>query len=241
MYTMHGVQMTFMGSQDPSQPATSARTQQHHLRDAQLLRRADHVPAEGVLAAAEGSILMSSSCAQPILCRSDKESMCQQQAMHRESHSLLESQQVSLMGPTSSKADKPNAADGKPLPAEDTAGTSKAIHRRAMQTSTGNAAPAQPVRASRPAGSAALHAQSCKGTAGGSLSHGSMSSDPFSFEGSSSDDEDNVGSAISRKKPAKEPTVAALKARCAAPDHSLHLFGLLHRACPGILGVALVA
>ena len=236
---MHGVQMTFVGGQDLSQPATSDWTQQHHsLQDAQLLCRADLVPAKAVLAAAEGGVLMSSSCAQPLLCRSDKPGMHRQQAMQWEPQSLAESQQVSLAGPGTLKADKVDAADVKRSQTQDTAGTSKAVHRRAMQTSTGTAAPAQPVRASRLAGSAALHAQSCKGTAGGSLSHGSMSSNPFSFEGSSSDDEDNVGSAMSRKKPAKEPTVAALKARYAAPDHTWRLLKLLHGACPAILGVA---
>ena len=238
---MFGLQMTFVGSQDPCQHATSDRTQQHHsLRDAQVLRRADRVPAKGVLAAAEGQVLMSSSCAQPLLSRSDRESMHQQQAMQRESHSLSESQQAPLMGPPTLKAEKLDAADVKRSPAEDTAGTSKAIHRRAMQTSTGTAAPAQPVRASRLAGAAAELAQSCKVTAGGSLSHGSMSSNPFSFEGSSSDDEDNVGSAVSRKKPTKEPTVAELKARCGTPIPRVPL-QILHRACHTFLGVALGA
>ena len=235
MKTMHGLQMTFMGGHDPSQPATSVWTQQHHsLQDAQLLRRATHVPAKGAQAAAENSVMMSSSCAQALLRRSDKEGMHQQQAMQWEPQSLTEPQQVSLAGSADLKTDRIDAADVKQSQAQDTAGISKAVHRQATQSSTGTAAPAQPVRASRLAGSAALHAQTCKGTAECSLSHGSKSSDAFSFEGSSSDDEDNVGSAVSRKKPAKEPTVAALKARCAAPDHTLRLLQLLHKACPAI-------
>ena len=207
-----------------------------------MLRRADHVPAKAELAAAEESVWMSSSYAQPLSPRSGKDSAHRQQGMQWRPQSLSESQQVSLAGPADMKADKVDAGDAKRSQAQNTAGTLKAVHhRRAMQISTGTAALAQPVRPSRLAGSAVLHAQSCKGTVVGSLTSGSMSSDPFSFEGSSSDDEDNAGSAVSRKKPAKEPTVAALKARCAAPDHAMRLLRLSHRACPAILGIALGA
>ena len=202
----------------------SSGTQQNHLvQGGQLLHQANHVLEKAVLAAADEHVSVSSSCAQPFLPRSDKKRIHQQQAMHRKSHSLSESRQVSLERPADLKADRIGAPDVKPSPAEDTAGTNEAVQGRAVQTLAGNAAPAQPVRMSRLAGSAAGHSHSCDRTAGGSPSHGSTSSNPFSFEGSSSDNEGNLGSAANRRKPAKEPTVAALKARCAAPDHILRL------------------
>ena len=190
---MFGVQMTFVGSMDPSQHASDWTQQHHSLQDAQLLRQADHVPAKAVLAAAKGCGLMSSSCAQPLLPRSDKQSIFQQQAMHWESHSLSEPQQVFFMEPADLRADRMDAAAVKHSPAGKTAGTNKCIHRRAVQTSTGTgtAAPAQPVRALRLASSAAVHAQSCKGLAGGSLTHGSMRSNPLSVEGSNRGDQTN--------------------------------------------------